>query len=339
MKCFALVHSGLEKLALKEVQELISNKPTIYNGIIEFSVKKKEDVLLLLSRMQSVRRLLISMEEECFFPNCTFKVDVENVKGIENRIEIAKRISEGIYAKHPGVSLNFKHPDLVVVVYVVDGKEYIGVDAAGKELHRRDFRLFPHAASFTGDTAYAIARAAIDAVDKLGHGPLLVGFCKDGAIAIEAALFLNHLPVRDENWSCLKFPVFNGVKLLPSLPGNKKVFAFDESTPNVTAAKKNAKLAGVADVLDVQKRLVDDLDVRYGEEQFGAVIFHLTKKNKDKINEIYHQAYYILKKKGKLLLVTRGTYELSISDRFPLLSAEEIVRGESSHKLWVLEKK
>src|SRR3989344_2764915 len=237
MKCFALAHSGLNKLALKEVQELISCKPTIHEGIIEFSVKKKEDVLVLLGRMQSVRRLLISMEEECFFPNCTFKVDVENVKGIENRIEIAKRISEGIYAKHPGVSLNFKHPNLVVVVYVIDGKEYVGVDAAGKELHRRDFRLFPHAASFTGDTAYAIARAA---VDESGQDPMLVGFCKDGAIAIEAALFLNSLPVRDADWSCLKFPVFLGVKKISgSSSGQATIFAFDESTPNVTAAKKN----------------------------------------------------------------------------------------------------
>jgi len=57
------------------------------------------------------------------------------------------------------------------------------------------------------------------------------------------------------------------------------------------------------------------------------------------LNEIYYQASYVLKSKGKLLLIGRENWEVSISDKFTLLEKTDVSKGDSVHRFWVLEKK
>ncbi len=225
-----------------------------------------------------------------------------------------------------------------------NGKEYfLGIDLAGRELNSRSYRIFPHQASFKGDLAYALVR-------KSGYAPgkkMLVGFAKDGALPIEAALFAGKKRVHEgRNFSCHKFPFFLGLEETKEERGGKKeepgkieILAFDESTPNVIAAKKNLRLAGVKDLVDMQKRALDELDVRYEKSFFSVLIFHLTTKDEEKINEIYYQADYVLKPQGKMLLIARKNFELPIPSQFKLLQEEELRRGDSFLKLWLLEKK
>ena len=109
--------------------------------------------------------------------------------------------------------------------------------------------------------------------------------------------------------------------------------------PNVISARKNAKLAGVYDKIEINKFSLDELDVKFAENEFNRLIFHITTKDESKINEIYYQASYILKKKGTLMLIGRPNWELSISSKFILKEEKEISRGSSVTKFWLLEKK
>ena len=107
---------------------------------------------------------------------------------------------------------------------------------------------------------------------------------------------------------------------------------------NIRAAKKNAGIAKVSTFVDFSKHNLDELDVRYSEGSVDNLVFYLTKKDEDKLNEVYHQAKYVLKPKGKLLIIAREKWELSVSSKFSLLEEETVSRGDSRLKYWLLEK-
>ncbi|MFH1276487.1 MAG: THUMP domain-containing protein, partial [Candidatus Woesearchaeota archaeon] len=305
MKYLALVNSGLSELCQEELKEL-GIKSTVEENVIKFDVKDEN----LLKNLQSTKRVLrfisefnadedVEIEKLDYLNEKSFKIEVENLKGQENRFEIANKIGTAVF-KNVKTETNYKKPDFLLVAYHQDGKFYLGLDIFG-EMHKREYRLFPHSASFTGDYAYYF-------IKKVGFSKgnkLLVGFFKDGGLAIEAAIF-----------------------------SKENIYAFDPSSLNYNAAKKNAKLAGVDKLIDIKKCSLEDLDVKYENDFFDNIIFHLTAKDEGQINEIYSQTLYVLKKKGKMLIITRESFELSVSDKFKLIIVEDLKRGESVHKLW-----
>ncbi|HLC52391.1 MAG TPA: methyltransferase domain-containing protein [Candidatus Nanoarchaeia archaeon] len=311
MKYFAVVNDGLEQTAKLEIEEKLEVEAVVNKNVLEFETKKQ------LS-MQSIRRLLIAVDKtkelsrlnlgnfpkNSFKEGIGFKILVEGVKGQENRFKIAAETAKTIYdhiTTKPKIEL--KKPDLLVVVFYNGESYFIGIDEKVSELDARPYRVFPHSASFKGDLAYYFVR-------KSGHKPgekFLSGFCKDGAIAIEAAKY-----------------------------SMEKVYAFDQSMPNVTAARKNSKIAK-ADI-EVKKYSLEDLELKYGPDFFDTIIFHLTTKDENQINELYYQIDYILKKGGKLLVISRPSLELSFSDKFGLLEESNIQKGGEVHKVWLFQK-
>lgn len=297
MKYYAIVYPGLEEVALEE----IGGKKG--DSMIEFSSSVK--------KFQSVRRVLQALGRfkekikinKFTAPGKKYHFEFEHVKGQENREKLAFELGAAVEkACDSKLETDFKNPDFIIVVHF-NGSEYIvGIDLYG-ELFRRDYRVFAHSASFTGDIAYYIVRKS---GFKVGE-KLLVGFAKDGAIPIEAALF-----------------------------GGSEVWAFDPSIRNFTAMRKNVQIAKVGVI--VNKYSLEDLDVKFSEGEFDRVIFHLTSKDEKNINEIYYQSKYVLKSGGTLLLITRSGFDLSVPDSFKLISCSELVRGESVLKLWLLER-
>ena len=314
MKVAVITNSGLEKLAQKEIKEIFNVDSIIEGSVLNFEVDDFDG----LNRLQSIRRVILPFGEiikgkvsfsefnfkDYFNENIKLVVEVENVKGMDNRIEISKKVTEKLFQLLKNPSIDYKNPEKTIIVYDTGKKLVIGLDYFGKELDARDYRVFPHSASFKGDLAYYFVRNS----DFKKGDKLLSGFCKDGAMAIEAAVF-----------------------------SSENIFAFDNSVPNIVAARKNAKLAKVE--VEFNKYSLEDLDIKYKENFFDRLIFQVTKKDEDKLNEIYYQANYVLKKKGNLLLIGRTGWEVSISEKFKLLKEEEFSKGGSVHKLWLLEKK
>ncbi len=327
MKLLFLVNSDMEETSQKEIEEQFNTKVEVLNNVLitDCEFENEEEILLKLKKLQSVRRVLVYLgksntfedyqfQDEIIFNyfnnDKSFKILVENVKGNDNRMEIAKQIAGKFYSfletKDVQPKLELKNPDLLVEVYFNGNEYFFGIDLFGKEINIRDYRLFSHPGSFKGDLAYSIVR-------KSGYSPgksLLVGFSKDGTIAIEAALF-----------------------------SKEKLFAFDPSRQNITSARKNAHLAGVKDLIDFQKYSLDELDVRYSENEFDNVILQITTKDEEKINELFYQAKYILKSGGKLTLISRENFEVPTSSNFELLKTFSVRRGESLIKSTILKKK
>jgi 23S rRNA G2445 N2-methylase RlmL len=331
MKFFAIVNQDMEELAQQELKELIKVEAKVVDSVLEFETEK---ISFVAQHMQSARRLLVAVDRvkdinklnlaKISTDFASYKIEVEHVKGQENRTSIQKGVAEklGSLMKKIGkeLKIELKEPACILLVYFNGSEYFVGVDVAG-EIDARDFRVFPHSGSFKGDLAYFFVRKSGFKKDE----KLLMGFVKDGSVAIEAALFADGKPVR----SLSKDRVSKS-------ENSKSVFAFDEGRQNIVAARKNASIAGA--VLEINKYELDDLDVKYEKEEFDRLIFHITSKDESKLNEIYYQATYLLKREGTLLLIGREKWDPSISDRFSLIEQGTIQRGESLHAYWLLKR-
>jgi len=343
MKFYATFDSGMEDAAQQELKKLIDATAELYQGLIVFDLAP-QDLGKLIFHAQSFVRILAAIDTfssldslklnfswENFNTARTFKVEVENVKGQENRLEIARKVipylTNDMKAKSFTPAVDVKNPELTIIVYHTAEKYFFGVDLCGL-LNDRHYRVFPHQASFKGDLGYFF----VSQINLQPGEKLLVGFCKDGIIPIEAALSVNNLSVRKFNSI---FPLLGNLTS-GEIKELQTIFAFDESIQNVTAARKNVKLAKAP--CDIQRYRLEDLDVKYNENNFDKIILQITRKDEDKINEIYYQASYILKPRGQLLFIGRESWEFSLSEKFKQLKEGQIQRGNSVHHYWLLEK-
>ncbi|PIZ50684.1 hypothetical protein COY27_06240 [Candidatus Woesearchaeota archaeon CG_4_10_14_0_2_um_filter_33_13] len=349
MKLCLLVNSGFEELAKQEVEELVNKKIQVSTQVLEVEATP-EEALKLATHLQSVRRILIAFDSvteinkakfdpkllsQLFFDENTFKVEVEQVKGNSTRIEIAQKIAGEVFSCFDKVKLDLRKPESYVVVFFNGERYFIGLDLVGKEINSREYRIFLSPASFKGDLAYYFVRSS---GLKIGE-QLLIGFAKDGTLAIEAVLFMNQLPVLKQNEFWKKIPILAKTAYYTN-PVKEKMMvqATDTNMQNITATRKNSILAGCKDYLGAQKYSLDEWDIKFSKEQFDRIILQVTTKDEDEINEIYYQTSYVLKHGGFLMLIGRPTWDLTISEKFELIECKEIFKGESGYKFWLLKR-
>jgi 23S rRNA G2445 N2-methylase RlmL len=371
LELFALVSPGLEQTAKLEIEELVSSKAIAHDQLLDFNIDTGDKsgisfdtkIFTLIHRSQSLRKVALllakfkSVEEldfcklklnwSDFFPkDFSLKVTVENLKGNDNRIELSRKFLGKLFPfleQHLKLNpiIDLKKPDIELILYHTDKELFLGIDLCGKELNSRAYRVFVNHAAFKGDFGYHLVRKSkFEAGEKL-----LVGFAKDGTAAIEAALFANKLIVTpiSLDMAYRRIPIFKDIdvkKILEiSTPNSTIVSAFDESNQNMIAARKNAALAKTKELINFNRCALEDLEMRYDEAEFERIILQLTTKDEERLNEIYLQVGNLLKQKGTLLVLARKGFELPISNKFKLLSEEEFQRGDSFHKIWLLERK
>lgn len=129
-------------------------------------------------------------------------------------IDAEKGIGEVFYER--GHKVDLKNPKTTIIADIMGNRCHIGIDILPKELSKREYRAKAHPRSVNACLAYGIVRISGWTEDKI----LLDLNCKDGTIAIEAAI-----------WA--KNP--------------KLIIATDNQFTNVNSAQINAKLAGVDD--------------------------------------------------------------------------------------------
>jgi len=358
LKVFITVNSGLEELALQEVQELLGIKGKKDLGLILVEVKQKEDLLKLIIQGQTFKKVVLCIDQQkeidlfqfekvswnwrdFLSPELSLKISVEQVKGNDNRLQIARKVMGKMFA-FIETSLRFtpkielKHPDAEILIVKGEEEYFLGLDLCGKELNSRAYRVFPNQASFKGDLAYYFVRLS---EFKKGE-KLLVGYVKDGTLAIEAALYTLGMPVSSkDNLSWNRFPGTRDLELNLEKKVAPLVYGFDESQQNITAAKKNAAIAKLREQVQLSRYALDELELKYEEGQFDRAIVQITTKDEEKLNEIFYQVTPLVKSGGSLLLITRKGLEISAPSKFKLKMETELQRGDSFYKLWLLEKK
>jgi len=306
MKCLLVTHIGGEDVAVSEIKEIIAAKGEKVEGGVLFTAESKEDLFKLSYFTQSALKILLLDYDEFVVEGKSFSMrgdDPEENAGKVRNNEV--------------LSVDLKNPDLPFIAY----NEFIGLDFSG-DLAKRDYRVFTNKHTLKGTVAYILLREA----GYTGKENILDVFSKDGTVMIEAA---HYATKRSINYYCREkfqfisfYPDFDFEEFFETfeeveLEGEINVVSTDAR--DISAAKKNAKIAGVNKLLNFSRQDTEWLDLKF--EDVDLLVSFLPSMNEKKVKIFYDQAKKIANKvvlllndseEGKTLMVGKSPKKILI---------------------------
>jgi hypothetical protein len=251
------------------------------------------------------------------------------------------------YEEETGVLFNehkvdLKNPDFNIELDEFDGEFFLSLDLSG-DLSKRDYKVFNNPLSMKGTTAFGVLMLS---GYRKGHS-LLNPFCNSGTLEIEAALFDNDISARfyDKDFPFIRLNIDKEsvFKDADSKAKSEKldITAADPLLRNITAARKNAKIAGVEKYLNFRRIDIDWMDIKHDEKTFDHIITFIPGSSKHKspndlkkeFEQLFYQSEYIIKKDGtvsilclsKDLLMESATKYLDLKDTIELYSGTQLM--------------
>ena len=272
---------GVADYLRQEVEQLGYTARTTSDTTIEITASLHDAMRLNLALRTGVNVLCLLKQFSCKDPDELYREVVSfpwedyiapseylsvvsrvNTPAINNSVFASQKVKDAIVdrvAEKCGSRPN-SGPDrdnVVINFYWYNDKCWIYLNASGKKLSDRGYRKIPHTAPLRETLAAALLRVA--GFD--GSQPLVNPMCGSGTLAIEAALIalkrapgllrsnfgLNHVMGFDrEAWNALNKELrAQSKKDLPF-----RIIATDSDEKAIEAAKKNAQLAGVDEVIE-----------------------------------------------------------------------------------------
>jgi len=378
MKALAICHKGFEDVAAKEVKELIKADSTIKDSAIIFNIKKLEDLCLLTYRAQSLQKVLFFFHEVQINQNLDFTIKKikEKIDKIDFKdwfdektsfkvkcarfgehdyqtLDIEEKVGELIINKikdklrfAPAVVMD--QPQLIFYVYINGKTAYLGIDFAGKDLSKREYKIFTSQTDIKGTLAFSLLKLA----DYNKNKVLLDPFSGSGTIPIEAALYSSNL----SSWFYNKHFAFEKLKPMKRTDFEKffkkldskikkaqiELYCFDASNHNVTSSRKNAKIAGIDKLMRFSRADIEWLDTKLDKEKIDLIVTKIPCESKNidqKIieklyNEFFYQAEFILKKSGRIfaLVIKKDLLlEMAKKKKFKKIKERTIWSGEQEY--------
>ena len=368
LEAAVLTHVGFEDVCAKEVEQLLGITPATGSGIVTFKAelvtlcefcyssrsalrvlavigrKKAADILLGAEKLANEIPLGEWLTEKTSFACRSSIPDT----GQEVAVTVGGTIND---RTHSPVNLN--NPDITIHVHATDGEVIIGVDLGGDELGKRDYRIFLGNDSLRGTIAYGLLCVA--GYDGTQH--IADIFCRSGVIPIEAALLAHGVsPHRHER----TFPFcklgalsgidwgtrFDALDARTTHESKSIIVAMDDSFGAVASAKKNAKIAGVHQMLEFSRTDLQFLDAKFGKGGLDMIVTlppqpsaRLSGKPLEKaLEQLFYQAEFILKKKGKVAILTKANVGLlkQYADNYKFLLVEERIVWQGGLALTLL---
>ena len=347
---------GCEEYAMFEVNELLKKDAVIRNGYVIVPDCSLRDAALLCYRSQLASRVLVLIAEGTVqepesirtqaFLDFTYKdflkeagcFRVECDRQGEHSFQspdVEMMLGKELEAR--GMRVELKRPDMVIHCHIRDETYVLGVDLAGRDLGKRDYKVFHTRQSMRGTIMYAALKSA----GYTGKETLIDPSCIDGTIAIEAALyasrrspqrfrrdfaFLTMPRFKESDWGAF-FAEQDGIAA-PTL----RILGFSPLLRSLKMARQNAKLAGVEDVIALTRCELSWLDTKL--EKSSVDMFVTVPPSSGKANplkdveqlqdDLFKQAGYSLKQKGVVLLVAEKRAEfLNAADRHGFTLSDE----------------
>ncbi len=300
---------GLEIILKEEC-----NGKIIIPGRVLFSkVKKLKSALMIYDYIVNLK---FKDEEEIYNKineiklkfKGSFRVDCSREgEHIFNSQEIREKIGEIIYKK--GNKVDLSNPENIFYVDIINDYCFFGKNPAN--IGKRSYRLRSSKDSLNATLAFALLKIAKFKKSQI----LLDTFCSDGIILIEAGLL-----------------------------GGKKLYGFNYDVKN---ASINSKIAKVK--INLYKEDLNFLDTLFKKNSVDLIITKPLFPSKTKsvnfvdkiIRELFHQADYILKEKGKMILLTPKTElieKYSKSYNFNIKEELKVKIGNLDYKILSLKK-
>lgn len=289
MKAIATCIEGLEEVVIKEIKsnakKLIPTKvlfETTPEGLAKITSQSRSilNCYHLLKKCKfktqeeiTKQKLKIPYNFETFAVRCKKEGDYN----FSNK-EIEHGIGKNISAK-----VDLDHPQLTIIVEIINDLCLIGVDYSGKNLSKRDYRIKTNPFTVNSTIAYALVQIS----GFKAKETLLDPYCKEGTTIIEASLALSKTSNNKE------FAFKRILEYKISKPKNLKlkVYGTDPLLCNIKAAEINSKLAGIK--LNLSQGDIDWLDTKFKKESIDKMITILDRNSR--LKELEHQSEYILK--------------------------------------------
>ena len=315
---------GIVTFDLKNIIDLckITYKAQSINRSVLLLNEFKIDKNILSSVKNFVDSKIPSLNEWCFD---SFKIDTKRLGEHDfNSIEISSFISKLIIKKYKeennhDINADFKNPKLIFYLYITQDKGFFGIDFGGIDLAKRQYKIFNHPEALKGITGYYLLKEAKYTKDKI----LIDPFMGSGVIPIEAAILSSNHAVQFYDKDKLiftRYPFFKSFedsffeKIDKKIDKSKqKIFGYDFQLRFLNATQKNAKLAGIGKSLNLSKIDVEWLDTKFEKNSVDLIVTDPPRSGKHKdleklkktYTELFYQAQYVLKKKGKVVLLAR----------------------------------
>lgn len=329
---------GLEDVCIKEIKELTKKKALkVCDGRIKSECTNKEISTLILylrsglrvSRLLSTRRFDtikdIANEAGKFVKEFELPIAVRcsrqgNQDFSSNDVE--KTVGEILF--NSGLKVDLENPKTTVLIDIIEDEFFVCI-LIKDNLNKREYRIRSTGQSINATICYALVRLSGWKSRKI----LLDSFSKDGTIAIEAASFLNSLPLKFEK------PIDTKKQL---------IFCSDPLLQNVNNSETNAKLAGVNKAIKFSRLDIEWLDTKFGKGEIDYIVTVFPnyssdrKKDMEKLaKELFYQAEFILSKSGKIALLAQFDVKPFLG-KLKLLSERQVFSGGVVYNLLILSK-
>ena len=328
----AITYHGLESECSEELSSLIDSPIKIENSVLTFSTNSFSNIATLAYSLQSISYIgllllkcplnklnsqKISSDLKDFLAdNISFSVRCKTSDKELDKREIEQSASLLLYnffnQEKKNITVDLQHPTLPFIIKIIGTQAYLFLDFSGFPVDKRDYKVFSNRSDLKGPLAYLLLKfAGYNKTQKF-----VDPFCKSATIPIEAALQTSNISphlFRKDQFAFVKFPNFKNTEEI--FPDNKKtkhenIFAIDALLKNINASKKNAKIADINKELNFARVNLEDLDIKFEKEIDLICSFppQFNKFNEKKIlkvyNEFFHQSELILKKEGKIALLS-----------------------------------
>ncbi|HIH39300.1 TPA: hypothetical protein HA219_01080 [Candidatus Woesearchaeota archaeon] len=367
MKAFAVTNSGLEKYSSDEIEELIKVKTKTEDSVVLFDCDEQKLAYLCyktqslikvcsllekikLNKIDDINKIKVNFTS--IIPkNKTFRVKFAKQGDVDlSSQEVEPVLGEIIYEQFKGkIKVSMDSPDYIVYVYAFNNNAYIGIDYAGFNLSKRDYRVFANPKSYHANINYILLTIA-----ELKEGETLLDpFCLSGETGIEAALYLTKRSPNyfsKKNFAFSKFLKFNFDKIDKDIKKTKsRIVLSSPAMSDVKCAQKNAKIASVEKSIEFTRQDIEWIDFKFRKK--GCVDEIVTNipcpsanMAEQQIKKVYDDFFFqvkeLLNKKGKVVVLGKNlSYLKKLAKNVKLVKEIKFQNGQEELEIAVFGKK
>ncbi|MFH1212145.1 MAG: hypothetical protein V1659_04440 [Candidatus Woesearchaeota archaeon] len=385
MKAFAITEKGIEPYCAAEIKLLIGRKAEASERAVFFSTEDVLDLCRLCYTAQTASRVVQlifevevseNLEKTVEFLEAAVKKESAALSGflddcsvirvscerhgihVFNSTDISRELTRMLVSLAPERLVpSFKEADVGFFFFMLQDKGYFGVDFAGRDLSKRQYRVFSNPTSVKA----VLAASLVHASEPSKNSVIIDLFASSGEICIEAAHFFSKKPINfyQKNFDFMRFPFLKekhaGWEQFFELIDKKqvsvsaKLFNVDYSMQNINAAKKNAKIAGLEKDIGFSRLPLEDVDLKFEKQSVDRIIslFPCSSKRlvfakvKKMYNDFFRQASLVLKKDGIVCLLSSKDDILQIGelDGFVIAEKETWFSGEKEYYFFKIKRK
>lgn len=253
-----------------------------------------------------IGKIIAGFRPKTFVVRCR-REGTHDFSSVDVEMEAGKLIEKNFSLK-----LDFKSPEIIFFCYITQKEFYFGIDFSGMELQKRQYKIYAQPNSLRATIAYALMRLS---GYRKGE-TMLDPFAGDGVVMIEAALYSSGLSPNyysKDKFAFTRYAYKESLRKFlekqdrkPSVKG--EVIGFDSMFKYVDYARKNAKIAGVHDLIRLSRVEMEWLDVKLKEKSIDRIASKLPSgikaANDRLLGNLFYQAAYVLKDKGAMAILT-----------------------------------